>query len=391
MPVVAETCNRAFGRYLKALRERRRLSLDNVYSLSQTFPEKINKGYLSRCENGHHRLAFSKVIALSRIYEVPADVLVERMELDMELDRVGSPDTEGMSYSELTLAGKRALDEGFKWKGYAYLRDAVSRATADPVRPIFQSASEQHLHACMNCGTAAVAVERFVFALHEFHYVETADALSAESRPLILERLSQCYRRLDQLDRARGIADEGIAEARKCNKSLWLGYLHSTRATIAVEQQDSHLAITHFLKAYKRFRANKKKYECATTVLNLAQAYVNLERFGAARRALKAAETLLSPVKDHRTLGLGRILLGEIEARASKTEFAVRQWKEAAEIGKRLNDRLLRFQAEFQLFKAARDSGHVPAARAIKRRLRRLSAWVPTNTPELVEFKKIAS
>ena len=86
---MAETCDKAFGRYLRTLRERRGLTLDAVVSLSQTFPDIIHKGYLSRCENGFQKPAFSKIIALSRIYEVPADVLVERMELDMELDRVG--------------------------------------------------------------------------------------------------------------------------------------------------------------------------------------------------------------------------------------------------------------------------------------------------------------
>jgi transcriptional regulator with XRE-family HTH domain len=103
---VAESCDKAFGRYLRTLRERRRLTLDDVSSLSHTFPESISKGYLSRCENGHQKPAFSKVIALSRIYEVPADVLVERMELDLELDRVGGPDTEGLSFDELIDRGR---------------------------------------------------------------------------------------------------------------------------------------------------------------------------------------------------------------------------------------------------------------------------------------------
>ena len=77
---MAENWTRAFGRYLKTLRERRNLSLENVRTLSQAFADSLNKGYLSRCENGHQRVAFSKIIPLSRIYEVPADVLLERME-----------------------------------------------------------------------------------------------------------------------------------------------------------------------------------------------------------------------------------------------------------------------------------------------------------------------
>jgi hypothetical protein len=49
----------------------------------------VEKGYLSRCENGHQSLALSKMIALSRIYEVPAEVLVERLELDLEVEKLG--------------------------------------------------------------------------------------------------------------------------------------------------------------------------------------------------------------------------------------------------------------------------------------------------------------
>ena len=50
---VAENSGKAFGRYLRTLRERRGLSLDDVRSLSQTFPETITKSYMSRCENGY--------------------------------------------------------------------------------------------------------------------------------------------------------------------------------------------------------------------------------------------------------------------------------------------------------------------------------------------------
>ena len=122
---MAENCNRAFGRYLKTLRERRNLSLHDVCSLSQTFPDPINKGYLSRCENGHQKIAFSKLIPLSRIYDVAASVLVERMELDMELDRAGGPNTAGMSYVELTDSGRKSHHQGYHLEAYGFLRDAV--------------------------------------------------------------------------------------------------------------------------------------------------------------------------------------------------------------------------------------------------------------------------
>jgi len=90
---LATSSTLAFGQYLRTLRERRGLSLDDVATLSRTFADPVEKGYLSRCENGHQSLALSKMIALSRIYEVPAEVLVERLELDLEVEKLGGPET----------------------------------------------------------------------------------------------------------------------------------------------------------------------------------------------------------------------------------------------------------------------------------------------------------
>ena len=78
--------NEPADRRARAAAERRGYSLDEVESLSKALPERIGKGYLSRCENGRQRLAFSKMIALCRVYDVPSEVLLERMELDLELE-----------------------------------------------------------------------------------------------------------------------------------------------------------------------------------------------------------------------------------------------------------------------------------------------------------------
>ena len=79
---MAETWCKAFGRYLRTLRQRRGLSLREVCSLSQAFAERVDKGYLSRCENGFQGPAFSKIIPLSRIYGVLLDLSDEVAEPD---------------------------------------------------------------------------------------------------------------------------------------------------------------------------------------------------------------------------------------------------------------------------------------------------------------------
>ena len=122
---MAESCAIAFGRYLRTLRERKGYSLDEVAALSRTFADPVAKSYLSRVENGHIHLAVPKLIPLSRIYEIPPEVVLERLELDMELDKIGGPDTNGMDYSQLTERGKAALERGALWEAYALLRDSA--------------------------------------------------------------------------------------------------------------------------------------------------------------------------------------------------------------------------------------------------------------------------
>src|SRR4030095_6168707 len=81
----------AFGRYLKIVRERRKLSLEDVAHLTKAYPEPVNKGYLSRVERGLNHVGFSKMVALSRAYEVPLDAFGERYALDLEVDRLRNP------------------------------------------------------------------------------------------------------------------------------------------------------------------------------------------------------------------------------------------------------------------------------------------------------------
>ena len=83
------------------------------------------------------------------------------------------------------------------------------------------------------------------------------------------------------------------------------------------------------------------------------------------------------------------ILLGEIEEVENKRSLAGHHWKEAASIARRLNDRQLRFKAEFGLFRKALLDGDDAVARAIGRRLRKLSAWIPSNTQELQAFYRM--
>ena len=141
---MAETCAVAFGRYLRMLRERRGLSLDDVATMSRSLADPVDKSYLSRCENGHYGIGFSKAITLSRIYGVPTEVLAERMELDTELDRIGGPETKGLSYAEMQKKGVAAAGRGAAWEAYAHFRDSVHLAQSADLSPTFRDLTEKN-------------------------------------------------------------------------------------------------------------------------------------------------------------------------------------------------------------------------------------------------------
>ena len=301
---MAENCTRAFGRYLKTLRNRRGLSLYDVCSLSQTFPDPLNKGYLSRCENGHQKLAFAKLIPLCRIYEVPAGVLVERMELDMELDRAECPKTAAMNYAEFTDAGKRALNQGFHLAAYSYLRDAALRAPDAPLRARFQNLEEQISHALMNVATAARALGRFRFALHEYQFLNSTSELGPTFHSVLLERISGCYRRLGDLSRAEEYANNAIAEAEASGDKTFLGHIYGNRARLALERSDPKLAASLYEDAHRAFRESGDRVECIQSLNNLSQCFFDMRRYRAARRAVVTSERVSRLEHHHRCRAL---------------------------------------------------------------------------------------
>ena len=388
---MAESCAVAFGRYLRMLRERRALSLDDVATMSRSLADPVDKSYLSRCENGHYGVGFSKAITLSRIYDVSTEVLAERLELDTELDRIAGPDTAGLSHGELVKRGVAAVGRGAAWEMYAHFRDAVHLALHADLSPTFRDREEQHLIACMNASTAAGRLGRSRFSLHELEYIRGVGHLGPSMEPLLLDLLSSRYRILGELDKARGFADEAVRMAEEEGSATALGYAYSNRARLALQEKEFEQAVTHYRVAFTAHRQAGRVNECASTHLNLANAYFCLHRPKAARRALAASERLATSLGATRTRALVRIVLGEIEEADGRRMEATRQWREALDMAKHIRDKIVQFKAEFFLFRQALRQGEDAVAGAIGRRLSRLAAWIPSDVEELPEFKELTN
>jgi len=385
---VATSSTVAFGQYLRTLRERRGLSLDDVATLSRTFADPVEKGYLSRCENGHQSLALSKMIALSRIYEVPAEVLVERLELDLEVEKLGSPETTGLSFEELTIKGAAAAKRGTKWEGYGYLRDAMHRRT-ETVMSGFRDLNEQYLCACMNFSTAAAALGRNAIALFELHCIQSAQDLSPEYEPVLYERLSRVHRAKGDRVRAIECADLAIRLARALPSTRNLGYTLEVRAALAKELSDLDGALRHYQLAFEAYTSAGREPERATTLLCIGDVYLNLHRHSAARRALAAAQEIAEPLGQQRTLAHIQVTLGDLMKERNDSHQAQAHWRAGLRIAHELRDHALKFKAEFRLFKQALEDRDASLSEPLARRLRKLLPWVPSDALELKEFRTL--
>jgi transcriptional regulator with XRE-family HTH domain/lipopolysaccharide biosynthesis regulator YciM len=381
----------AFGKYLKILRDRRKLSLSDVATLTKSYPEPVGKGYLSRVERGLARVGFSKMVALSRAYDVSLDALGEKLSLDLEVDELkNAPVTSGKTFGELTEEGIDFNQRGFIWHCYATIRDALPRAGSDPLHGRHRTHHEQVTRATLSHGIAARATGRYALAVGEFDFVrEHLDALSDEAKPIVFQQSAIAKQRLGAVAEANLLADQAIELAKVAPEQKHLGDALETRGLLAAQATDHGVAITVLQEAFAAYKAVDRRVDCARTLNNLAQSYFELRRFKAARTALGAADRLATQLSADAIRARSRILLGEIEALEGNGKRASALWHDAIEIARRTRDTVAHFKAEFQLFKLSIGQGNLTAANALGRRLNRMTPWISRSEPEIAEFVRL--
>jgi transcriptional regulator with XRE-family HTH domain len=386
---MAERMLLAFGRYLKLVRERRKLSLEDVAALTKSYPEPINKGYLSRVERGLARVGFSKMVALSRAYEVPLDAFGEKLALDLEVDQLkDAPETKGKNYRQLMEEAMAFSQRGMRWHSYACVRDALPRAVVDTPSGKSRNLRDQVTAAALSHGIATGSLGRYALALCEFGFVEqNSDALSEERLPVVFQQSATAKRRLGLLDEARVLADKAVALAEKTPKRRHLGDALEVHSHLAAQSGDYASAIAFSQRAFTAYKAVGSRLDCARSLNNLAQFYFDAKRFKAARRALSAADRLARDLQADSIRARVRILLGEIESIDAHHEKAASLWHEAVEIARQTHDSVVHFKAEFQLFKLAILQSNATIVNALGRRLDRMTPWISRSEPEVDEFR----
>lgn len=381
----------AFGKYLKILRDRRKLSLSDVVTLTKSYPEPVGKGYLSRVERGLARVGFSKMVALSRAYEVSLDALGEKLALDLEVDTLkNAPNTNGKTFAELTDEGVVSNQRGLKWHCYATIRDALPRAGSDGLHAGYGTQREQVMRATLSHGTAACGTGRYSLALTEFDYVRAhLDVLNHGSVSVVLQQSAVAKRHLGDVAEAFELADRAVEIAKQASDPRHLGHALETRALLANQTGDHDRSIAVLQEAFVAYKESNSQLDCARTLNNLANSYFNVRRLKAARRSSVAADKLAAELGADSIRARSRIMLGEIEASEGNAKKAAALWHDALEIARKTRNTVVHFKAEFQLFKLAIEQGNSTAVNALGRRLDRMAPWVSRSESEVGEFHRL--
>jgi tetratricopeptide (TPR) repeat protein len=375
--------NRKFGRYLRGVREDRRLSLDAVEEMTGNYPDRVTKSHLSRIENGSAVPSFSKMFALSQIYGVPISAMAERFEMDL-LREVGAFETESWT-PEQALARLGRLESAGDYAQEIALASsmleaiAVGRLAADP---------EQ---------TCALQIYRIDALAHlERHELAKVycEQLLSETIPTTRQHLQVllcfvicCYRlkryTIAEMALERAETDPALAD---CPIDLRATVL-STRAVVETALGRLERAIVSYKEAISCYLKVPDPFETCRAQINLGQTLILAEQHDKAlpylHTALQNAEQsgydrLRALASSH----LAVVHYGRGELQSAET-YALR----SNSIARTREFLSLMFRNCFYLRAMAMQRGDVGAVAVNERTLKTYLNRVDPDLPELVEYR----
>jgi tetratricopeptide (TPR) repeat protein len=273
---------RKFGRYLRKVREERRLSLEAVEEMSVGFPERLTKSHLSRIENGQAVPTFPRMFTLSQIYGVPVTSLAERFEIEL-WKTMKAPDVTGLCLDDL-----RREAHALKLAGkYVEMLALASAALEGP--PPAEGAIRVFSMLCRI--DALVHLERYETAKSECEQLLGAAELTEEDRVKALVSLAICCYRLQRYEVARIALDEADRRIVAHPQAKLAGDVQQLRGSVFRALGQTDAAVRCYERATQIYGSVPAPFEACQARINLG--FVLLER-GDLREAAECLEQSLA-------------------------------------------------------------------------------------------------
>jgi tetratricopeptide (TPR) repeat protein len=277
--------SRRFGRYLRTIREQRKLSLDVVEEMSLGFPERITKSHLSRIENGRAVPSFPRMFALSQIYGVPITSVAEKFETDLQLE-MQTVDLAGKTADVIQRELEQHKEAGRYQTALALAQTAIENMQdiggVDDAERFLNELRLYHINCLVHLG-------RYESAKVDCESLLSSKELSKRQHLWALLSFVTCCYRLKRYN----IAEMGLAQADEIleqsdHPDRMKAKTETIRGPVRFAMGRIEDAAESFSRAIDLFRILADPFEESRARINLAQALIELGELKRARKHLTA-------------------------------------------------------------------------------------------------------
>ena len=375
--------NRRFGKYLRKIREERRLSLDTVEELSLGLPERVTKSHLSRIENGRAIPSFPRMFTLSQIYGVPVSSMAERFELCLKAEMYPAK-AKHNPIDDILDEARDLRRAGRYTEALLFYESLLERATEVPEVDRAEHVVNLRLE-CINC---LLKLNREFTAKEECEKLLSSPHLTPEQQLIALHSLASCCLRLGKHTVAMMVvnkAEQTISELQSPGEMA--AFLKQQKGDLLAYTEKFDEAIEAYSAARAAFEAHSNAFESCRTVLNMAACLVETRRYGHARRMLreviKVSET--AGYDRQRALALSHMAL--LYYRQNDIEEAEAHCLRSNRLARPREYIAVLFRNCFYLWRIAQARGDETGSRTHERTLRTYLTRVEDSVPEAEEFK----
>ncbi len=253
----------------------------------------------------------------------------------------------------------------------------------------YASSEEQVVGSFINLASAASGLRKHHYAEHEFKYAESTGVLGPHSRVLVAERLAVVNLYFGDYDVAQEFADEALKRLKETKNCPFEAFVYSIHGLLKLRLKRQSEAINWYQKAYDAFRTRRLFRDSGNALTGIADCYYELGNYRAATKTLEVAFRLCDEYSLEHVRAIALALQGIIDQTTSRPESAEDNLRMAKEIARKQNNRVLRFQIDFYLFKQALALNQKASARAIHRRLSKLLWSIPESVEQVAAFKAL--
>jgi len=382
---VSET--QRFGKFLRKVRENRKLSLDAVEEMSIDYPDRLTKSHLSRIENGQAEPNIRKLFALSQIYGMPLTALAEEFEIDLRRQlapAVFVARTEG----EAIVEARSMMEAGRYADALILLTVAVDRLreSRDAADQVARDRNVRDLRlGVLNC---LAHMGRYEKAKLEAEEILGDLGLTDEQRFRALQVFVDCCYRLSRFT----VALMGLERAEAELKTSDVSSRHKAdfavhRGNLMVATGHHGKAVESYTRALEIYETEPDPFEACKTRVNIANALIETHGYSHARQQAEAALLVAEASGYDRLAAVAMSHLGVVAYHRGEMPAAQSWAIRSNTIARSREYGLLVFRNCYYLLLIARARGDEAAAKVNENTLRACISRIEGDLPELDAFR----